>query len=210
MTQEANEPRGDDRQSLETAGIEPTSADAACRATGYAYQSKDFVDKYSSEALVLMDQLWQDVRGFHDAPYFLPENGLLPAWLMEAVRGIPNRGIEAGWPQFARYWDPVDWPALVAAHPEEITWDRPEFGAMYTELWDWGIQENMAPGLDVALFISSQAKIEVAVWSFSLGGHEEPRSPSLEQTQGVDKIFASHAYTDVWRFPERAAQWELE
>ena len=182
----------------------------ALRATGYRHQSKEFVDKFSSEALDLMEQLWKDARGFHDAPYFLPESSPLPSWLMDAVRGVPNHGIEAGWPQFARYWDPVNWPALIAEHPEEIDWERPENTALYKDLWDWGVKENMAPHFDVALFIHKDAKIEVAAWTFVLGGTNEPRIPSPEQVRDVEKICAAHAYTDAWRYPDLEAQWQLD
>lgn len=81
---------------------------AELRETGYEYQSKEYVDRYSSEALVSIERLWEDVVGFHEAPYFLPESSPLPPWLMDAVRGISNRGVEAGWLQFARYWDALN------------------------------------------------------------------------------------------------------
>lgn len=135
------------------------------RGTGYAYQSKELVDKYSPEALRVMERLWQDVASFHAPRYFLPEDSPLPSWLMDAVRDVPNQGVEGGWPQFARYWNPIDWPALIAEHPDEIGWDEPEYTAMYTELWDWGHREGLNPWFDVGLWISPEAKIECCRWS---------------------------------------------
>lgn len=182
---------------------------AALRETGYRHQSKEFVDEYTTDALAVMERLWEDVAGFHSAPYFLPEDSPLPSWFMDAIRGVSNRGLEAGWPQFARYWDPVDWPALIAAHPEDIVWEKPEHADMYTELWNWGIQKGLDPRLDVALFISADAKIEVDTWGFSLGGHGQGEpGPPCEHIQGIDKILESHKYTDACRHQNKAF-WEL-
>lgn len=181
------------------------------RETAYAYQSKEFVDKYSAEALTLMGRLWQDVTGFHSPSYFLPEGSPLPAWLLDAVRGVPTHGIEGGWPQFARYWDPINWPALVAEHPDEIVWDRPEYASMYKDLWDWGHQEGLNPWFDVGLWISADAKIEVSVGAFGLIEFDQLKEPApAEHIQSVEAILATHEFTDAWSFPDGPTTWQFD
>ncbi|SEB29474.1 hypothetical protein [Arthrobacter woluwensis] len=188
---------------------EATSIELArLRQTGYLYQSTDYVEAFSVPALRLAERLWEDVTGFHNGPYFLPESSPLPGWFLAAVRGFPIRGVEAGWPQFARYWDPINWPALVSEHPEGLVWGKPEHAAMYTQLWDWGTREGLAPWLDVFLFVSADARIEVAVSSFGLTTNQQLTDARIARE--VEAIFTAHGFADAWRFDDSQPQWELD
>lgn len=127
--------------------------------------SEEVFERYTPAALSVLERLWEHVGGFHDNKYYFPPTAPLPGWFLSAVDGVKNRGVEAGWPQFGRYWDPVDWEALIKEHPEGIRFRRPGEAQMLLELRQWSRSEGLAFDLDVHLYINHDASISVEVWS---------------------------------------------
>ncbi|WP_416567326.1 hypothetical protein [Nocardia testacea] len=62
----------------------------------------------------------------HGARFLLPVELLLemPGPLATALAGVPLELPEGPWPNWARTDHPIDWPALITADPEHLTWSH--------------------------------------------------------------------------------------
>ncbi|MFK4298101.1 hypothetical protein ABH924_003262 [Arthrobacter sp. GAS37] len=158
-----------------------------------SYISKEELDRFTPEALSILEGLGEHVRGFHDGPYLLPKDSPLPDWFLSAVDGVKNQGVETEWPQFARYWDPVDWLCLVRDHPDHIRFRGPGGQDLLSGLIQWCVAEGLTPVFDVALYIDEDAAIAIELWTLVFDDRVAP----IQQSR-IHVTFTSHGYTGYW------------
>lgn len=184
--------------------------DRGYRAT-FSATARELADRLCGHALVL-------VRGAGCATeYRLNPRAPLPTWLHAALTAAVFSGpdSEGGWPNFGRTASPVDWPALIVAHPEWLVPDHqslkenggarwPGIAAAYSLLSERGY----SPRLDVALWVEQDGRISVEPISL-IADPDRARSAGL--VEEVDDVLVSAGrLRDELRFPTNPGPDDLD
>lgn len=72
----------------------------------------DLLSEFTSEVVYLASD--------HGNRYTLAEDAPLPMWFHEALAGAVMFEAEGPWPNWGSTFHPVDWPALIDAHPDVL------------------------------------------------------------------------------------------
>jgi hypothetical protein len=103
----------------------------------------------------------------------------LPTWLFAELQAADLTEAEGPWPSWARTSSPIDWPTLVAAHPDEIGVDEDSLlrntgrrSAEVAECWRWLVTNNVPAGFDVELLVDVDEKPgAIEVFLYELVAH---------------------------------------
>lgn len=95
----------------------------------------------------------------HGDRYRLSEDALVPAWFHDALAGATLAGPEGPWPNWGRTHHPVDWPALIAAHPETLVPDFEMLEYNCGASWD-----SIATAFQMARSVDPSAWMDVNFW----------------------------------------------
>ncbi|WP_040793225.1 hypothetical protein [Nocardia paucivorans] len=125
--------------------------------------------RYTPAAARLADALLMAALKAQGREYRLPD-GLLPEWLMKVLdHGARLDPPEMGWPEIGRIDHPIDWPALIEAHPQVLAWHEGDLlgndGASpesITAAYRLLVERGCRPYLDVALEVGPHGHILVA------------------------------------------------
>lgn len=79
-------------------------------------------------------------------------------WLHTELSGVDFSGPEGPWPNWGRTGAPIDWPALIAAHPGDLA---PEDTAALTESASW---ESIVEAFTLARSADPRAALDVCLW----------------------------------------------
>ncbi len=138
-----------------------TAEDHSYRAT-FTDAARHLADTLRADGLVRM-------RRDGCGPYCsLAPHAPLPAWLHTALVGTHFGQPERGWPNFARSGSPVDWPALIGAHPDWLVVDQNSLDTGAGAQWS-GIAaayrslavDGYRPYFDADLGVSEDGRISV-------------------------------------------------
>ncbi|MEU7631708.1 hypothetical protein AB0C34_17220 [Nocardia sp. NPDC049220] len=105
----------------------------------------------------------------HGATWLLPPHLLqVPAPLAQAIAGVELGLPEGPWPEFGRTQCPIDWPELIDAHPDALTWNHAmlenNLGAgadAISTAYRILAARGCRPSMDVCLWVESDARIAI-------------------------------------------------
>lgn len=141
-----------------------------------------YTDGYSEQAIALADALVDNgltprtTLGSscgHGDTYTLSADAPLPQWLHRALSGAVFTDPEGPWPEWGRTTTPIDWPALIAQHPDFLAPDADCFAphsATWEAITDAFTRARTADefaALDVILWVSPDATILVEPWAMT-------------------------------------------
>ncbi|MFV8161390.1 hypothetical protein ACNQVK_04615 [Mycobacterium sp. 134] len=103
----------------------------------------------------------------------------VPCWLRTALADAELTQAEGPWPGWARCWSGVDWPGLVAEHPDDIGVDEYSLtsntGVDWSTLaafWQWLLGRSIEASLDVELGVDvDDAPGRVELFLYALEAH---------------------------------------
>jgi hypothetical protein len=129
----------------------------------------------------------------HGDQYRLSEDALVPAWLHDALAGAVLTAPEGGWPNWGRTHHCVDWPALIAAHPETLV---PDFMTLeYNHGATW---KSIAAAFQIARSVDPCAHMDANFWvacdgriTVEAGGIFTNREVSEAVARKIDQILVA-------------------
>lgn len=95
----------------------------------------------------------------HGDRYRLSEDALVPAWFHDALAGAALTAPEGPWPNWGRTQHPIDWPALIAAHPRTLVPDVEMLQCNFGPSW-----ESIAAAFAIARAADPLACMAVTFW----------------------------------------------
>lgn len=95
----------------------------------------------------------------HGDRYRLSKDALVPAWFHDALAGAALTAPEGPWPNWGRTDHPVDWPALIAAHPQTLVPDIEMLRCNFGPSW-----ESIAAAFAIARAADASAWLDVNFW----------------------------------------------
>ncbi|MEV0769501.1 hypothetical protein ACIBEH_05570 [Nocardia salmonicida] len=172
------------------------------------------VGDYTAEAAWLLSTLRHhslaEVDGGH---HRLQADAPLPQWLHAALDGIDLHGPESSG-EWASCFAPIDWPALVAAHPDDL---RPATGLMeMNSSPDWpaickGVdllaQRACSPRLWVALLVAPTG--ELSLYPLGLSGDALDADGDADIITAVDVLLRSKRHSAEQLHVRSRTTWQL-
>lgn len=126
----------------------------------------------------------------HGDRYRLSEDALVPAWFHDALAGAVLTAPEGPWPNWGRTNHPVDWPALIAAHPRTLVPDVEMLRCNFGPSW-----ESIAAAFAIARAADASACMDVNFWvaedghiTIDPGGIFTTRDVSEHAATQIDQI----------------------
>ncbi|WP_396908342.1 hypothetical protein [Mycolicibacterium sp.] len=145
--------------------------------------------------------------------YEMSPDADLPRWFTEALAGMCLRESECGWPGLARTWAPIDWPALIDAHPEflaplvnkQTTWPAicKAFGLLREK--GYGTQ------LDVNILVD-ETRPGLQIWPTMLYADDLDPNTHHDTVAAITHILNPHDPDAVWPKPDpdrKTYEWDI-
>lgn len=129
----------------------------------------------------------------HGDTYELDARAPLPEWFHTALRGAVFTEPEGPWPNWGRTTHPVDWPRMIADHPDVLVPDHDMLSVNDGPTWDAVatafavVRRSVADAaLDVMLWVAEDGRITV-----DPGAILASRDLSVGDSVEVDRILAA-------------------
>lgn len=100
----------------------------------------------------------------HGDDYIVEPDAPLPSWLHTVLKGVVFTAPEGPWPNWGRTDHPINWPALLEAHPDTLAAEQ--------DMLDWneaGSWESIAHAFTLLRSIDPDSHIDVFLWVSTTG-----------------------------------------
>ena len=100
----------------------------------------------------------------HGDEYIVSPDAPLPSWLHTALKGAIFTAPEGPWPNWGRTDHPIDWPTLIAAHPDTLMADQDMLDSNFGGSW-----ASIAQAFTLVRSIDPYTHIDVVLWVSTTG-----------------------------------------
>ncbi|PYE12021.1 hypothetical protein DFR67_12629 [Williamsia limnetica] len=176
---------------LHATGCDACDQCAAARQRADTYEYQEQRSLFNDNGLARADALRENGlavlssagRGCgHGDTYTLAADAPVPQWMHTALAGVVFSAPEGPWPNWGRTDAPIDWPALIAAHPDGLDVDPGVTDDLHGASWT-----SIVEAFALARSTDPQAALDVCLWV------------DTDSTVLVEPAYLHHCVEDVGR-----------